>query len=778
MKVAHSKIDVNIVKSSHRFCSLQWLRHVLPILAVVFGLHAHAAHFLGGNITYECQGGNNYLVTMDLFYDCSGTPAIDQPLHYESACGSFDVVIPAPAPVEVSQICPSQLVNSTCNGGGLQGVNLYSFQTVLNLPPCPGGWTLSWVICCRANTATLVGSAGMYLEAVLRNDLAACDDSPVFTEYSVPYVCVGQETNYNFGVTEPNGDSLVYSLISARGFANSSAPIGYDPGFSSDQPANGTSLDPVTGQLVFTPPAIGKYVFVIQIEQYDASGVLIGTVMRDITVLALPCSGTAPFAQGPAALTGPGGPGTPPAAGGLVTGLNAIQICNGSSVCFSLVFEDMDPADVLVVASQVTTLLPGATFTVSGTNPTTVTVCWTGDVTHSPVNVLFQVNDGACPIVNTTTIAVNITSILPTAGVPDAGTDASVQVCPTANIFNLIDQLGGTPGAVGIWYAPDNSIHGPQFDPTTDVAGVYTYTVGNACMNVSANLTVSFTAGTPDAGVDSTLKVCGNSAPVALITGLGGTPDLTGTWTRQSNGAAVGPNYDPATQAPQVFVYTVPGGGGCASASATVTVTEVPPANAGTSRSISVCANGIAINLLDSLGGTPTAGGTWSGGLVGGMYDPAVNAPGVFTYTVLGTPPCANATATVTVAEQIAGERGHEQLGERLFERRCDRPFGLLGRHSRWWRHMERWPCRRDVRPCCKRARCLHLYGHWRGTVRERDSYGDGDRGGPCERGHEQLGERLLERRCDQPAGLFGRHASRWWCMERRSCRRDVRPCC
>ncbi|MBK9058699.1 MAG: hypothetical protein IPL81_02040 [Flavobacteriales bacterium] len=55
------------------------------------------------------------------FLDCSGVPAIDQTLHYESACGSFDVLIPPPVPTEVSQICPAQLVNSTCNGGGLQG---------------------------------------------------------------------------------------------------------------------------------------------------------------------------------------------------------------------------------------------------------------------------------------------------------------------------------------------------------------------------------------------------------------------------------------------------------------------------------------------------------------------------------------------------------------------------------------------------------------------------------------------------------------------------------
>lgn len=68
---------------------------------------------------------------------------------------------------------------------------------------------------------------------------------------------------------------------------------------------------------------------------------------------------------------------------------------------------------------------------------------------NSPVNLLLQVTDGACPIVNTTTVAVNITSVTPITGTPDAGTNANVQVCPTATTFDLIDALGGTPNPVG-----------------------------------------------------------------------------------------------------------------------------------------------------------------------------------------------------------------------------------------------------------------------------------------------------------------------------------------
>lgn len=274
---------------------------------------AMAAHYMGGNITWQCLGGNDYRITLDLFFDCNAGPtAVDQLLHVESACGNLDTLITAPALVEVSQICTAELPNTSCNGGGLQGVYAGSYQVQLNLPPCPGGWRFWWSMCCRGATLDLVGTSGMYIEGLLRNDLAPCDNSPAFTQNAVPYSCVGQPLNYNFGVVEADGDSLVYALIAARGLGNSATPIPYNPGYSAAQPVPGASIDPVTGQLQFTPPQIGNTVFVVAVQEYDAAGILIGTVMRDIMFVAQPCSGNAPQPVGNAQLTGPGGPGTAP----------------------------------------------------------------------------------------------------------------------------------------------------------------------------------------------------------------------------------------------------------------------------------------------------------------------------------------------------------------------------------------------------------------------------------------------------------------------------------
>ena len=630
------------------------LRQLLLWAWIIAGVvQVRAAHVLGGNITYVCLGGNNFQVNLGLFYDCTGVAALPQTLTFTSACGTQSVVVPAPAPVEVSQICPSQLANSSCNGGSLQGVNLYNFQITVNLPPCPGGWLISWVLCCRAPTLNLVAAPGTYVEAVLRNDLAPCTDSPQFAEQSVPYICVGEEFNFNFGVTAAPGHNLIYSLIGARGFATTSAPVNYQAGFSGTVPVPGTTIDPFSGQISFTPGAIGKYVFVVQVDQYDANGVFIGSVMRDIMLIAMPCNSVPPVVQGFATLSGPND-------GVLFIGNNTIEVCHGAPFCFDLVFADPNVGDVLSISSQAATLLPGSSVVVAGTNPMTVTVCWAGDVAHSPVNLLMQVNDGACPVINTSTVGVTITSVVPTGSQPYAGLDATVQVCPTALVFDLVDELGGSPDPGGFWMAPDMSFHGPQFNPATDPPGTYLYVAGNACANDTAQLTIAFTTNLPDAGISGALNLCGIASAVALVSALGGTPDVGGAWTHQATGTPAGSLYDPLLDVPGVFVYTVSGVSGCADATATVTVTEQNAPDAGADNAITLCDQGAQTNLFAALNGTPDAGGTWSGPstVIGGMYDPAVMNPGAYVYTVSGTAPCGNASATVTVNETGSPDAG------------------------------------------------------------------------------------------------------------------------
>ncbi|MBK8498836.1 MAG: hypothetical protein IPL52_08465 [Flavobacteriales bacterium] len=189
--------------------------------------------------------------------------------------------------------------------------------------------------------------------------------------------------------------------------------------------------------------------------------------------------------------------------------------------------------------------------------------------------------------------------------------------------------------------------------------GVYTYTVNGVapCANATATVTVAENAAT-NAGTNGSLLLCSSNAPASLFAQLGGAPQAGGAWSGPS--PVIGGNYDPATMIAGIYTYTVAGIAPCANASATVTITENAAANAGTNGSVTVCDIGGAVNLFAQLGGGPTAGGAWSGPspVVGGNYDPATMAPGVYTYTVNGIAPCANASATVTVNETSSPNAG------------------------------------------------------------------------------------------------------------------------
>ncbi|MBL7945371.1 MAG: hypothetical protein JNN32_04860, partial [Flavobacteriales bacterium] len=626
-------------------------RRALPLLLVlalfVVPFQAKADHYSGGSITYECLGANFYEITLDLYLDCSGAPLTPQNLQLSNDCGvNFTLnSIPLVLTEEVSQLCPSSLANSTCNGGFLQGIRHYQFVTTVFLSPC-NDWTIAWNICCRSAVQNLIGTQGMYLEATVNNAGGACDNSPIIAENSIPFVCVNDPIVYSPGISDPDGNTMLFQLISAQFSAPAPTNINYQPGFTAGSPIPGITLDPATGQLNFTPTVTGSYVVVLEVTTFDASGVPIGTVMRDFLFIVQNCATTPPVSTG---LTN----GT----NAFIVSAGAVEVCDGVPFCVDIPFTDADLGSTIALASNAAALLPGATFTVIGSNPVIGRLCWTPDPAFSPANIQVVANDDSCPVPNEASFSILITVVQPPPLPPDAGTNGTVSACPGSPPVALFPALGGSPDLGGVWTDPDGNVHNGIFTPPGDVFGTYIYRVGNGCAFDEASITVSATGG-QNPGTNGTLDLCSNGASVALITGLGGTPQAGGAWSGPS--PVVAGSYNPATMAPGVYTYTVPGVAPCPAASATVTVTESAAPNAGTNGTRSVCSNGAAVSLIASLGGTPAAGGTWSGPspVVGGNYNPATMNPGVYTYTVTGTAPCTNATATVTVTENALPNAG------------------------------------------------------------------------------------------------------------------------
>lgn len=256
------------------------------------------------------------------------------------------------------------------------------------------------------------------------------------------------------------------------------------------------------------------------------------------------------------------------------------------------------------------------------------------------------------PATATVTVTVNTA--------PNAGISSSVSRCSVDPSFSLFSQLGGSPNAGGTWTGPSGP-HGSTFTPGVDLPGAYTYTVAGLapCANASAVVTVSVVTA-PNAGNDGSTTVCSNSASFPLFGLLSGGPDATGTWTGPGNTASNG-TFVPGTSSPGVYTYTVAGQAPCADDQSTVTVNVVQAPFPGTNGGITVCSNAASVNLFNLLGGGPDPGGTWTGpggGAHSGTYLPASQLGGTYTYTVAGTTPCANASASVQVVRVIAPNAG------------------------------------------------------------------------------------------------------------------------
>jgi len=235
---------------------------------------------------------------------------------------------------------------------------------------------------------------------------------------------------------------------------------------------------------------------------------------------------------------------------------------------------------------------------------------------------------------------------------PDAGTNGAITYCPADPSSDLFAELGGTPDAGGVWTPAMTSGTG-IFDPGSDAAGTYTYTVTNSCGSISADVVVTIDPA-PDAGINGALVICFSDPSTDLFAELDGTPDAGGTWApAMTSGTGV---FDPGSDAAGTYTYTVTNSCGSISADVDVTIVNVP--DAGTNGAITYCPADPSSDLFAELGGIPDIGGTWAPALTSGtgVFDPGSDAAGTYTYTV--TASCGTSSADVVVTIDPAPDAG------------------------------------------------------------------------------------------------------------------------
>ncbi|SDS55043.1 gliding motility-associated C-terminal domain-containing protein [Gramella sp. MAR_2010_147] len=151
-------------------------------------------------------------------------------------------------------------------------------------------------------------------------------------------------------------------------------------------------------------------------------------------------------------------------------------------------------------------------------------------------------------------------------------------VCSNDESIDLTSLENNDPDATPGGMFTGEGVTDNVFDPSIG-AGTYTitYSVDDSLPCVTGEDDIDFTISVqdaPDAGEDGTVTLSSTDDPINLFDSLNGTPDMGGTWSPGDG------TFDPSTDSPGDFTYTVDNGSCSDSATVTVIV-EGCTANAG-----------------------------------------------------------------------------------------------------------------------------------------------------------------------------------------------------
>jgi hypothetical protein len=357
----------------------------------------YASHSWGGEITYTCLGGNTYRFELVYYRDCAGiTPTPITGLAI-SGCGLTDSVsiTQIGGTTELYGLCPGA---STCAvpAGTLPGAQKYVYQGIYTFANQCDDWKVSFWQPNRNAAITNIqdaSSTDFYVEAHLNNLTVQGNSSPSFSSMPLSYTLEGQFTNFDFTALDPDGDEIIYSLISPMSYLMGS--ILFNPGYSTQQPmcsipANTATLNTFTGHFSLTPCANQQAIFAVKATEYRViNGIrtAIGSIMRDMQVVVLASGSNAnPIINAPTNILGNVG----------ISTNGYFRVCPGSALSFHVRVADANLTDTLTVIMG--SLPQGATATMTGSNPINVLFSWTptaNDVGQH--NITLHTSDGYCP---------------------------------------------------------------------------------------------------------------------------------------------------------------------------------------------------------------------------------------------------------------------------------------------------------------------------------------------------------------------------------------------
>jgi len=284
------------------------LRLFLLIPFIAFISQTKASHIIGGEITYECVGVNQYLVTLILYRDCTSFTPFDNPAYMSvyTQTGTYvtNFTLNAPAITDV----PAESDNPCLDAPDDVCVEQAIYTKTITLAASDVGYLLVYQRCCRnagiVNIETPDDVGATYTQEIPPNADVECNNSPLFNDLPPTVICVDDAIVFDHSATDPDGDSLAYFFfwpyIGASAFdpaptIASPPPYGgvsWVAGFDEFYPVDGLpafNIDAETGFLTGTALSEGRYVVGVVCKEYR-DGVWLGDHIRDFQFNVVTCT--------------------------------------------------------------------------------------------------------------------------------------------------------------------------------------------------------------------------------------------------------------------------------------------------------------------------------------------------------------------------------------------------------------------------------------------------------------------------------------------------------
>ncbi len=301
----------------------------LVIIFVLFGSKNYANHIIGGVMSYECIGNNDFRITMKMYRDCYcyrnpipcapfDNPAVIGIYNCGNMIDCIDLNQLSVIPNGVLNINFSDTVRidnpefdclippDVCVSEATYVFDLSDYG--IQLPNNGEPYVISFQRCCRNrginNLVQPSDAQGVTFSTTITPEaMTMCNTSPQFTTFPPSIICNDVPFEYDHSAIDMDGDSLVYyfcapyagggqilttpevltceGAIPTPGCPPPFEEVQYQSPFSGASPLPGNfTIDPQTGFLRGTPTMEGRFVVGVCVDEYR-NGQRLTTTRRD-----------------------------------------------------------------------------------------------------------------------------------------------------------------------------------------------------------------------------------------------------------------------------------------------------------------------------------------------------------------------------------------------------------------------------------------------------------------------------------------------------------------